>query len=151
MGIFSWCTDLDDYLRWMKIGGVPLFIESLDWKHGVFLASQLKSETTAAAKHTGKQIMHDPFAMKRGKCFVMEYAFFISDVPSRPFLGYNFRHNIQHWLDFEKNRKNKVKESAWSIDEERVQSYIWFSYRKSFMLIDFAWTKTRSFSGQDSV
>ena len=44
--------------------GVPLVIESLNWKHGVFLASQLKSETTAAAEHTGKQIMHDPFAMR---------------------------------------------------------------------------------------
>lgn len=44
--------------------GVPLVIESLDWEHGIFLASQLKSETTAAAEHTGKQIMHDPFAMR---------------------------------------------------------------------------------------
>jgi phosphoenolpyruvate carboxykinase (GTP) len=44
--------------------GVPLVIESLNWKHGVFLASQLKSETTAAAEFTGKQIMHDPFAMR---------------------------------------------------------------------------------------
>ena len=27
----------------------------------------------------------------------------------RPFVGYNFGHYIQHWLDFEKDPKNKVK------------------------------------------
>jgi hypothetical protein len=27
-----------------------------------------------------------------------------------PFVGYNFGHYIQHWLDFEKNPKNKVND-----------------------------------------
>ncbi|CAF1591582.1 unnamed protein product, partial [Didymodactylos carnosus] len=68
--------------------GVPLIIESFDWKHGVFLGAQMKSETTAAAEHTGKAIMHDPMAI-------------------RPFVGYNFGHYLQHWLNFEKDPKNK--------------------------------------------
>jgi GTP-dependent phosphoenolpyruvate carboxykinase len=28
----------------------------------------------------------------------------------RPFVGYNFGHYIQHWLDFEKDPKNKVRQ-----------------------------------------
>jgi phosphoenolpyruvate carboxykinase (GTP) len=44
--------------------GVPLVIESFNWKHGVFLASQLKSETTVAVEDPGKQIMHHPLAMR---------------------------------------------------------------------------------------
>jgi len=41
----------------------------------------MRSETTAAAEHTGKEIMHDPFAM-------------------RPFFGYNFSKYLEHWLSF---------------------------------------------------
>ena len=60
--------------------GIPLVYESFDWRHGVLLGAAMKSETTAAAEHQGKQIVHDPFAMK-------------------PFFGYNFGHYLQHWLD----------------------------------------------------
>ena len=63
--------------------GVPLVVESFNWVHGVFLGAQVKSEATAAAEFKGKQIMHDPMAM-------------------RPFLGYNFGQYLQHWLDLEK-------------------------------------------------
>jgi phosphoenolpyruvate carboxykinase (GTP) len=59
--------------------GVPLVTEALNWEHGVFMGASLKSETTAAAEHKGKQIMHDPFSM-------------------RPFFGYNFGHYLAHWL-----------------------------------------------------
>jgi GTP-dependent phosphoenolpyruvate carboxykinase len=35
--------------------------------------------------------------------------YFFSREYFRPFVGYNFGHYIQHWLDFEKNPKNRVK------------------------------------------
>uniref|UniRef100_A0A1I8HRB4 phosphoenolpyruvate carboxykinase (GTP) n=1 Tax=Macrostomum lignano TaxID=282301 RepID=A0A1I8HRB4_9PLAT len=70
--------------------GVPLVIEAEDWKHGVFLGAQVKSEATAAAEFKGKQIMHDPMAM-------------------RPFLGYNFGKYLQHWLDMEKPGRKMPK------------------------------------------
>ena len=59
--------------------GVPLVYEAYNWDHGVFIGSAMRSETTAAAEHTGKAIMHDPFAM-------------------RPFFGYNFTKYLEHWL-----------------------------------------------------
>ena len=39
---------------------------------------------------TGKKIMHDPMAM-------------------RPFMGYNFGHYLQHWLDLAKVPGRKVR------------------------------------------
>ena len=60
--------------------GVPLVYETFDWNHGVFAASSMCSEATAAAEHKSRTVMRDPFAM-------------------RPFFGYNAGHFIQHWLD----------------------------------------------------
>lgn len=69
--------------------GVPLIYEAFNWQHGVFVGAAVKSEATAAAEHTGKVIMHDPFAM-------------------RPFFGYNFGHYLDHWLSFQDNKKLKL-------------------------------------------
>jgi phosphoenolpyruvate carboxykinase (GTP) len=63
--------------------GVPLVLEAFNWPHGVMLGAALKSEATAAAEHTGRQIMHDPMAM-------------------RPFFGYNFGDYLEHWLSMER-------------------------------------------------
>ncbi|KAM8961212.1 phosphoenolpyruvate carboxykinase [GTP], mitochondrial [Pelodytes ibericus] len=62
--------------------GVPLVYESYDWTHGVFVGASMRSESTAAAEHKGKVIMHDPFAM-------------------RPFFGYNFGQYLSHWLSLQ--------------------------------------------------
>lgn len=63
--------------------GVPLIYEAFNWNHGVFVGASMRSEATAAAEHTGKIIMNDPFAM-------------------RPFFGYNFGNYLSHWLSMEK-------------------------------------------------
>lgn len=63
--------------------GVPLVFEAFNWEHGVMVGAALKSEATAAAEHKGKEIMHDPMAM-------------------RPFFGYNFGKYLAHWLSLEK-------------------------------------------------
>lgn len=61
---------------------IPLVYESFNWRHGVFVGASMRSESTAAAEHQGKQIMHDPFAM-------------------RPFFGYSFAQYLGHWLSLE--------------------------------------------------
>uniref|UniRef100_A0A0B7A4Y3 phosphoenolpyruvate carboxykinase (GTP) n=1 Tax=Arion vulgaris TaxID=1028688 RepID=A0A0B7A4Y3_9EUPU len=99
--------------------GVPLVFEAFTWQHGVFIGASMRSESTAAAEHKAKQIMHDPFAM-------------------RPFFGYNFGDYLKHWLSFGKN-ENLVLPKIFHVNWFRKgpsNNFLWPGFGENSRVLD---------------
>ncbi|XP_040596559.1 phosphoenolpyruvate carboxykinase [GTP], mitochondrial [Mesocricetus auratus] len=110
--------------------GVPLVYEAFNWRHGVFVGSSMRSESTAAAEHKGKIIMHDPFAM-------------------RPFFGYNFGHYLQHWLSMEGHkgaRLPRIFHVNWFRRDEAGR-FLWPGFGENARVLDWV---CRRLEGEDS-
>ena len=69
---------------------IPLVVEAFDWEYGVFLASTMGAERTAAAEGKVGEVRRDPFSML-------------------PFCGYNMAYYFKHWLEFGEKLKHKPK------------------------------------------
>jgi len=109
--------------------GVPLVLEAFNWEHGVMLGASLKSEATAAAEHKGKEIMHDPMAM-------------------RPFMGYNFGAYLAHWLSL--NRPGRRLPKIFHVNWFRLGTdgkFLWPGYGDNVRVIDWI---CRRVAGEES-
>ncbi|MDX9998974.1 MAG: phosphoenolpyruvate carboxykinase (GTP) [Phenylobacterium sp.] len=82
-----------------RASAVPLVTEAFDWANGVFMASNVASEGTAAAENKIGELRRDPFAML-------------------PFCGYNMGDYFGHWL--------KVGEQADASKLPRIYFVNWF-------------------------
>ncbi|XP_070575805.1 phosphoenolpyruvate carboxykinase, cytosolic [GTP]-like [Ptychodera flava] len=99
--------------------GVPLVYEAFNWKHGVFVGAAMRSEATAAAEHTAKVVMHDPFAM-------------------RPFFGYNFGDYLRHWLSFEDKsglKLPRIYHANWFL-KDKNDKFVWPGFGENSRVID---------------
>lgn len=108
--------------------GVPLVYEATSWRHGVMIGAGLKSESTAAAEFKGKQIMHDPMAM-------------------RPFMGYNFGEYLKHWLSMEQPGRcmPKIFHVNWFRVDDKG-NFLWPGFGNNIRVIDWM---CRRVNGED--
>ncbi|KAL3112231.1 hypothetical protein niasHT_017004 [Heterodera trifolii] len=99
--------------------GVPLVFESFSWEHGIFTGACLKSETTAAAEHQGKTVMHDPMAM-------------------RPFMGYNFGKYLAHWCSLKQpgRKMPRIFHVNWFRKSAADGKFLWPGYCENIRVID---------------
>ncbi|KAG7455464.1 hypothetical protein MATL_G00256990 [Megalops atlanticus] len=81
----------------------------------------LVSESTAAAEHKGKVIMHDPFAM-------------------RPFFGYNFGDYLAHWLSMETRRGPtqlpKIFHVNWFRKDPQSGAFLWPGFGENARVLE---------------
>lgn len=109
--------------------GVPLVYQARNWQHGVFIGAAMRSETTAAAEHKAKIIMHDPFAM-------------------RPFFGYNFGYYLAHWLNMA-HMKNAKLPAIFHVNWFRKDSdgkFLWPGFGENSRILDWI---LRRIDGED--
>jgi phosphoenolpyruvate carboxykinase (GTP) len=96
---------------------IPLVYEAKDWSSGVFTASIIGSETTAASEQVVGNVRRDPMAML-------------------PFCGYNMGDYFQHWLNIGKRAKDlpRIFMVNWFRKDEN-NKFMWPGYRDNSRII----------------